>query len=294
MIVKLKISSFTLLFLLVFFSSMNTWADINDGLIAHFTFDQTLQSEINSYEINVVDSDNISYTTGVSNQSLIFDSKQNFVQATASEERYYTEFTLSFWAKNGNKQGMLIGITDSSKTDKGYIYFYNNHFYVNFDNDSHYYTDNNEVWSKGWAFYAVVYDGNKVFLYVNGKKTKWSALRKYKLYNSFLFGNGKGYIYNYEGLLDDVRVYDRVLSDSENLELFLNFNYDFQEGYLAGKKSCIDNPASCGITNEGLYTEDDMLNMVNKLLEWDKNKDNKIGLVEVIQALRDLTGRQQN
>jgi len=33
-----------------------------------------------------------------------------------------------------------------------------------------------------------------------------------------------------------------------------------------------------------------MLNMVNKLLEWDIDKDQKIGIVEVIQALRDLTG----
>ncbi|ETR68491.1 MAG: hypothetical protein OMM_10474 [Candidatus Magnetoglobus multicellularis str. Araruama] len=38
------------------------------------------------------------------------------------------------------------------------------------------------------------------------------------------------------------------------------------------------------------YTEDDMLRMVNKLLDWDKNKDSKIGLHEAVQILKDSTG----
>jgi len=53
------------------------------------------------------------------------------------------------------------------------------------------------------------------------------------------------------------------------------------------QNSCVDKKG-CSCT--GLYSEEDMLNMVNKLLEWDINKDKKISLLEVIQILRDLTG----
>jgi len=64
---------------------------------------------------------------------------------------------------------------------------------------------------------------------------------------------------------------------------------DLEAQYNSGKQYCINNPESCGI-KKGQYTEEDMVNMVNKLLEWDVNDDRKIDLIEVLQTLRDLTG----
>jgi len=81
--------------------------------------------------------------------------------------------------------------------------------------------------------------------------------------------------------IDNVKIYSL---DHDNCETSYN------QGVEAGRQACITDPSSCGISQVGKYSEADMLNMVNKLLEWDVNKDQKISLVEVIQALRDLTG----
>ena len=43
----------------------------------------------------------------------------------------------------------------------------------------------------------------------------------------------------------------------------------------------------CPSSLEAVYTEEDMRNVINKLLEWDINKDKKIGLIEVIEILKD-------
>jgi len=56
---------------------------------------------------------------------------------------------------------------------------------------------------------------------------------------------------------------------------------DTREGACTDKNGC-----ECDYQ----YTEEDMLKMVNKLLDWDKNKDGKIGLQESVQILKDATG----
>jgi len=43
----------------------------------------------------------------------------------------------------------------------------------------------------------------------------------------------------------------------------------------------------CPSSLEAVYTEENMRNAINKLLEWDINKDKKIGLIEVIEILKD-------
>ena len=97
---------------------------------------------------------------------------------------------------------------------------------------------------------------------------------------------------HFYGSIDEVRIYNRVLSESEIHQLYSldnNCQSEYQGGYEAGKQFCINNPDDCGIT-VGLYTEEDMLNMVNKLLQWDVNKDKQLGLVETIKILRDTSG----
>ena len=281
------------------------FANLSDGLIAHFTFDETLNCEINSYEViainpdtgNPIESDSIAYTEGVNDQAIVFNTTKKYIQATAVEDKQYTTFTVSFWAKikYSEQCGMVIGFTNSKNEDKGYIHFYQNNFYVNFDGDSQYYTANKLVCPDEWRLYTVAYNGTNIYLFVNGKKTYWSGIRNYKLSNSFLFGKGQGKsypysTYNYQGLLDDVRIYERFFSDSEILDMYVNLNIQYQQGYEAGMQKCIVDPSSCGISSNGIYTELDMQNMVNKLLEWDTNKDMKIGLHEAVKSLRDLTG----
>jgi len=99
--------------------------------------------------------------------------------------------------------------------------------------------------------------------------------------------------------VDSILFYFRDLTDQNPMyidEIEISFkslcsvdDNCYLEGYQEGKNYCIENPDQCG-----LYTEEDMINMVNTLLQWDVNNDKQIGLIETIHILRDLTGVKNN
>jgi len=105
----------------------------------------------------------------------------------------------------------------------------------------------------------------------------------------------------FNGVIDDIRIYNQAIVDTApltNPEISLPFQlYEckglyqigFDEGLSFAKQICYDNPLICNINNSGLYSEQDLLDRINKVLKWDVNKDNQIGLHEVIQILKDTT-----
>ena len=71
---------------------------------------------------------------------------------------------------------------------------------------------------------------------------------------------------HFSGVLDEVRIYNRTLSESEILQLYSEqpcespdtcSQSSLQAQYEAGKQYCIDNPEACGWTSEG-YTQNDL------------------------------------
>lgn len=177
-------------------------------------------------------------------------------------------------------------------------------------NDSSFLEQNTKISIKGaWHHHVFMRIGDTDYTYFDGKliaSTYYKNNKRSDLLNmqhnwfiGTFSGNNpnyyaiqEGFNYSFYGLLDEMYIHNRALSESEIQQLY-NINNDcqaeYQAGFEAGKQLCINNPTECGITG-GLYTEEDMQNMVNKLLQWDANKDKQIGLVEAVKILRDTAG----
>ncbi|MEA1959855.1 MAG: LamG-like jellyroll fold domain-containing protein [Bacillota bacterium] len=64
-----------------------------------------------------------------------------------------------------------------------------------------------------------------------------------------------------DGILDELRIYNRVLSESEVQELYRESEIcedRYDEGFESGKQYCIDHPEECGIDTGGEYTQADI------------------------------------
>ena len=115
--------------------------------------------------------------------------------------------------------------------------------------------------------------------------------RKYKVW-----GSPDGH---FIGSIDDIRIYNRVLSELEINQLYnegiqncIIFDDD-NDGVPNKWDECNETPLNSWVNKKGChnadlrYTEDDMLDIVNNLLKWDINKDRQIGLIEAIHILKD-------
>ena len=93
------------------------------------------------------------------------------------------------------------------------------------------------------------------------------------------YGAGPEFFFN--GIIDDIRIYNIALSDSDIEELYNIENKcleQYQEGFEDGKQFCINNPSECGlVADTSFYT--------------DLNKDGETGIEDLIYLMKIITGQ---
>jgi hypothetical protein len=165
-----------------------------------------------------------------------------------------------------------------------------------------------EVNDSVWIFFCITYDTQKSKVYIND-----SLIKEYNtdgligsVDGSLRIGGRKkrdGTLDAYDffkGTIDEIRIYNRALSECEIIQLY-NTPQQYcttdldNDGVPDIRDKCVNTPQGSWVNNNGCrgdvrYTEEDMVNMVNNLLQWDTNKDKHIGLIEVLQILRDTAG----
>ena len=300
------------LMLSVLLYSGRVMADLNMGLVAFYSFNGDARDEINEYHGTIMPSVSegailTENRFGDYNSCYKFDGSNDWIDIELLEDAFgdnFKTFSFTAWFKTTytptNVYGNVLFSANKSATGSSENVFRigtgkKGGIFLSYNSNTHYeygkgFNDGN------WHFLAVSFDSTgKVSCSVDSQLitdfpngvVNLSVATKLSIAQDW-DGSTKSDFWN--GYLDDIKIYSRALSDSE-IEQLKNENTcdtQYNQGYNDGQQSCINDPSSCGI--EGLYTEEDMLNMVNKLLEWDINKDKKIDLVEVLQILRDLTG----
>lgn len=131
--------------------------------------------------------------------------------------------SLSFWAyptSGGNNKG-TIGVPLGTN-QRSYVGISNNTWSIGIQ-DSAFGTNNDfSVTYNEWTHVALVMDGENATLYVNGEKgTSSQSVKDYTSYTltgDISFGNAWGDYY--EGMLDEIRIYSRALSDFDVLQLY--------------------------------------------------------------------------
>ncbi len=213
----------------------NTTIDLNNGLVAHYEFEGNANDSSGNGN-NGTEYGGVSYIDGVIGQAGSFDGVDDYMSINDSNSLDITDsITLSVWIKtNGtNTHSAII-----SKLGAGW--YDNNAYYLNVNNDSFIHFGMNYEWENGiglgtnsttpvedgeWHYIVAVYDGIRARMYVDGIFEAESGI-DYTLgtkANDFKLKIGWD-IYSssrhFNGQIDDLRIYNRALNDSEIQELY--------------------------------------------------------------------------
>ena len=133
---------------------------------------------------------------------------------------FTTQFTVSLWMKSadaGNAWAQLIGKGDSAWGIERQLST-NNLSFTTFAPSADNLVGSTNVFDGQWHHIAAVYDGSKKSLYVDGAvdaQEAYAATLSTNNINVRLGFNTEYTTGQYDGLLDDIRVYDRPLSQTE-------------------------------------------------------------------------------
>lgn len=161
--------------------------------------------------------------------SIVFDGTDDYVDiANASTLNITTNITLEAWIYPTKNNGIQNVISKSSQSQNtGYIYprtdngWATSIFYLHIGG----WSTLNASWPSlnAWHYTAGVYDGSKMYIYINGNlaasKNQTGSIATNT--NSLALGSQPGYGEYYGGRIGMTRVYNRVLTPSEILQ---NYN----------------------------------------------------------------------
>ncbi|MEO7922232.1 MAG: PKD domain-containing protein [Chitinophagaceae bacterium] len=237
---------FLLLLLPQFVLSQGT---LNKGLVAWYPFNGNANDESgNNNNAAYINAELTSDRFGNPNSAYLFNGTSNYIRVPNNPSiNMVDKITLSAWVKvNGFYQGLCHGNTILMKGDADYLtgnYMlrFEDHAYTRGQNCSglapdtkhqNFHGPNAIAPSGGYTpfietgkWYNVTYtcDGNTVKVYVNCELKISSSANGYTFTNRYDLFLGKmrhaQYPYWFNGVMDDVRIYNRALSESEVLQL---------------------------------------------------------------------------
>lgn|GEM_PF-201804 len=150
-----------------------------------------------------------------------FSGNGNYIELpNESAFDFTTQFSVSLWMKSanpGNPWAQLIGKGDSAWGIERQLST-NRLSFTTFAPSADNMVGSTNVFDGQWHHIAVVYDGSRKVLYVDGAvdaQEPYSATLNTNNINVRLGFNSEYSAGQYDGLLDDVRVYDRPLSQTE-------------------------------------------------------------------------------
>jgi hypothetical protein len=211
-------------------------SSLSNGLIAHYTFDDTTNDSAGSYHGTAVGGP--TYVNGKIGKAMQFDGMDDYVSVSDSNVFEPTNFTITTWIRTSSIINQNI-VTKDSLTCGGYRNFLwlgllagnnliprisvgnNTSSKFQFVDDS----VSNNVADGVWHFIASAYgsDGSiktyKDGVLIDEDTSTVSGQVAVNNYALNIGGCGPG-VKNFNGLIDDVRIYSRVLDSSEITELY--------------------------------------------------------------------------
>lgn len=199
----------------------NTMADLNDGLIAYYPFDGNAQDASGNGNHGVVHGATLTEDRfGNSNSAYNFNGINNYIEALTHFS--YSTFTINLWIYLNNYR-CYGGIVDG----------YHNQWEVAMNcpsgnklefaqwkiggnyND---HTSSQSLSLQSWYHITIAIDGINGTFYLNGLKDSSFTMSALPLtgIEKFIIGASlSGLPQYFEGIIDDLRIYNRVLSDCE-------------------------------------------------------------------------------
>jgi len=246
--------------------SGTAYADLNEGLLASYPFNGNANDESGNGNDGTVNGATLTEDRfGIANSAYIFDGVANkiVVKDTPLLNFGGTELSIAVWVKTTQTGIWKRIVTKRAATNAGNWYSlavfdgkarFEVSATVEFDSISH-------VNDGNWHSIVVTRNpsNNDLFsMYIDGILESTMVGEKRNLNTDvdtpLEIGTWTTEKYNstvYNGLIDDVRIYNRALSESEIGELYQlgsEPTKTYEEGLNEGIAKCQNNPSSCGIT----------------------------------------------
>jgi len=216
----------TILYLFFFigiFLNTNLLADINSGLVAHYEFeDNTNDSSGNNFTLST--DGNTSYIEGKIGKAYHFNGIDNNLTALNTSLNSNIG-TIAYWVKtNSNATRTFVSLDNSTysvKTqlisggDVNFVYEV-----VDTNNSGGNVSNLNSLNNNSWHHIAITFDDmNNTTVYYDGNADLVESNFDINLYSNLYLGHWQG-SNQHDDIMDDVRIYNRVLSASDVTALY--------------------------------------------------------------------------
>jgi len=270
-----KQTNIALIILVLLWNASTALADINDGLAGYWPFNGNAYDESGNGNHASVNQPTLTEDRfGNPNSAYDFDGDDRMVVLSSNSLNPTNQLTIAFWIKVNSTTNRWSPIIH--KGEKGgsccqnreYSVWLNEQLYLSprsaGDGSGEHILNGNAVQLGEWIFFTAVIDRRNHFMkvYINGvldaqMSDSYSSFNNND-YDLEFGGTGEESSHHspFNGVLDDIRIYTRALSESEIVELFGGevppppgqcSKAEIDAAYEKGRQACIANPSSCGI-----------------------------------------------
>jgi hypothetical protein len=157
---------------------------------------------------------NEQYDVGKFGKAAKFDGDSNDIaKIVTSDQMTLENFTLSFWFNENDTSNHPMPIYfDDANT---FIYFYSDDIYYRYNGTDKYIDNNMRPTSNSWHLLTMVVGNDEVKLYLDGSLKQSDSVSTASLTSKLSIGGSYDKIYNFNGLIDQIRIFNRVLTDDE-------------------------------------------------------------------------------
>ncbi len=212
-------------------SGNNITNDIRYGMVAYWNFNEGSGGTAHDVSGNGNDGTihGATWVKGVSGDALSFDGNKEYVDCGSDAILNVSYLTITAWVKIDQSPSTHYAIVDKlNYPSNGYILKLEppstggaNITYYTSNGTEHWVVYENAQIIGKWAFIAATYDGEEQAIWLNGEKVSsisWSG--KINASTNSLCIGGEHESDSFNGIIDEVRVYDRALSANEIRALY--------------------------------------------------------------------------
>ncbi len=205
-------------------------ADLSHGLTAHYSFDGNSNDSSNNRNDGIVFGD-ISYVNGANNKAIKISAEGSYVEISSNDAiNLNSQFkSISVWFKADNilnENNLIFDKTAASD------YLLNIHktsdrkdLVFSVYNGSEYVLIKTPISTEKWHNVIIIKNNIDIYLYLDTTLIDTITVNTVRtLSNSLIVGAGGSPYdpgYHFSGLIDDLRIYNRVLDNSEIQKLYL-------------------------------------------------------------------------
>jgi hypothetical protein len=203
---------------------------LTTGLVAHYDLDGDTGDECNPKQTGKFQEGEPAFVAGKIGQAARFDGKRFIDAGDVAEFGFFDRFTLAAWIyPTGPKGGTILSrMVDEPQANGYYLVLQDGKLHVNLImrwlDDAIRVETEQALAPERWHHVLVTYDrsrvANGIKVYINGRLEKLKINlddinQSFKTKEPFRIGRGGGPGSGFHGLIDDVRVYDHVLSPAD-------------------------------------------------------------------------------